>query len=45
VDRLEYSLKELEYSVDKKVLPEMVMEIVHVQIHPLLQEIYNLQVL
>jgi hypothetical protein len=45
VDRLEYSLKELKYSVDKKVLPEVVMEIIHIQIHPLLQEIYNLQVL
>jgi len=45
LDRLEYSLKELKYSIDNKVLPEVVMEIVHVQIHPLLQEIYNLQVL
>ena len=45
VDRLENRLKELEYSIDKKALPEVVMETVHVQIHPLLQEIYDLQAL
>ena len=42
---LENRLKELEYSIDKKALPEVVMETVHVQIHPLLQEIYDLQAL
>jgi glutamyl-tRNA reductase len=43
VDRLENSLKELKYAINKNALPEVVMEIVHVQIHPLLQNIYDLR--
>jgi hypothetical protein len=43
VNRLESSLKELKYAINKNALPEVVMEIVHVQIHPLLQNIYNLR--
>lgn len=44
IDRLEASLRELNLAIDKNALPEVVMETVHVQIHPMLQEIYNLQV-
>jgi hypothetical protein len=43
LDRLDNSLEKLEEAVSAKVSPEAVMEIVHVQIHPMLQRIYDLE--
>jgi hypothetical protein len=44
LDTLENSLEKLEEAVDMKALPEAMMDIVHVQIHPMLQRIYDLQI-
>jgi hypothetical protein len=43
LDTLDNSLEKLEEAVSMKVSPEAVMEIVHVQIHPMLQRIYDLE--
>ena len=43
LDTLENGLERLEEAVDVKALPEAIMDIVHVQIHPMLQKVYDLQ--
>lgn len=43
LDKLENSLGKLENAVNMKALPETMMNIVHVQIHPMLQQIYDLE--
>jgi hypothetical protein len=43
LDKLENSLGKLEDAVNVKALPEAMMDIVHVQIHPMLQRIYDLE--
>jgi hypothetical protein len=45
VARLEESLKRLKDSVDNKAYPEILMDIVHIQIHPLLQKVYHLRLI
>jgi hypothetical protein len=45
LDRLENSLEKLEQAVNTKALPETMMDIVHVQIHPMLQRVYDLELL
>lgn len=45
LDRLENSLEKLEQAVNTKALPEAMMDIVHVQIHPMLQRVYDLEIL
>jgi hypothetical protein len=43
LNALENSLKTLEQAVNVKALPEVMMDIVHVQVHPMLQRVYDLQ--
>jgi hypothetical protein len=43
LDTLENGLERLEEAVNVKDLPEAIMDIVHVQIHPMLQRIYDLE--
>jgi hypothetical protein len=43
LNTLENSLQRLEQAVNVKALPEVMMDIVHVQIHPMLQRVYDLQ--
>jgi hypothetical protein len=43
INTLENSLKRLEQAVNVKALPEVMMDIVHVQVHPMLQRVYDLQ--
>jgi hypothetical protein len=43
LDKLENSLGKLENAVNVKAFPEAMMDIVHVQIHPMLQQIYDLE--
>ena len=43
LNTLENSLKRLEQAVNVKALPEVMMDIVHVQVHPMLQRVYDLQ--
>jgi hypothetical protein len=45
VDKLERNLKQLEHAIVNKVPPEALMEIVHIQIHPTLQQVYDLKLL
>jgi hypothetical protein len=45
LDRLENGLEKLEQAVNTKALPEAMMDIVHVQIHPMLQRVYDLELL
>lgn len=45
VDKLERNLKQLEHSIVNKASPEDLMEIVHIQIHPTLQQVYDLELL
>lgn len=45
LDRLETSLEKLEQAVNTKALPGTMMDIVHVQIHPMLQRVYDLELL
>jgi hypothetical protein len=45
LDRLETSLEKLEQAVNTKALPGAMMDIVHVQIHPMLQRVYDLELL
>ena len=43
LDKLENSLEKLERAINVKALPEVIMDIVHVQIHPMLQRVYDLK--
>jgi hypothetical protein len=43
LDTLDNSLEKLEEAISAKASPEAVMEVVHVQIHPMLQRIYDLE--
>lgn len=43
LDILENNLGKLEEAVNVKTLPESMMDIVHIQIHPMLQRIYDLE--
>jgi hypothetical protein len=45
VDKLERNLKKLEDAIVNKASPEVLMEIVHIQIHPTLQQVYDLKLL
>ena len=45
VDKLERNLRQLEHSIVNKASPEALMEIVHIQIHPTLQQVYDLELL
>lgn len=45
IDRLERNLEQLEHAIVNKASPEVLMEIVHVQIHPTLQQVYDLELL
>jgi hypothetical protein len=45
IDKLEKNLKQLEHAIVNKATPEALMEIVHVQIHPTLQQVYDLELL
>jgi hypothetical protein len=45
IDRLERNLEQLEHAIVNKASPEALMEIVHVQIHPTLQQVYDLELL
>jgi hypothetical protein len=43
IDKLEKNLKQLDQAILNKALPEVLMGIVHVQIHPTLQQVYELE--
>ncbi|MPZ07115.1 MAG: hypothetical protein GEU26_11990 [Nitrososphaeraceae archaeon] len=43
LDKLENSLGKLEQAVNTKALPEAMMDLVHIQIHPMLQRVYDLE--
>ncbi|MGH9984146.1 MAG: hypothetical protein ACRD8W_09340 [Nitrososphaeraceae archaeon] len=43
LDTLENSLEKLEEAINVKALPEAMMDLVHIQIHPMLQRVYNLE--
>jgi hypothetical protein len=43
IEKLGRNLKQLEQAIVNKASPEAMMEIVHVQIHPTLQQVYNLE--
>lgn len=43
LDTLENSLEKLGEAVNRKALPEAMMDIVHIRIHPMLQKIYDLE--
>lgn len=45
VVKLAESIQRLKYSVDNKVSPEILMDIVHTQVHPLLQKAYHLRLI
>ena len=45
IDRLARNLEQLEHAIVNKASPEALMEIVHVQIHPTLQQVYDLELL
>jgi hypothetical protein len=45
IDKLERNLKLLDQAIVNKASPEALMEIVHVQIHPTLQQVYDLELL
>jgi hypothetical protein len=45
INKLERNLKQLEHAIDYKASPETLMEIAHVQIHPTLQRVYDLEIL
>ena len=40
---LEQSIRDLKYAIDKEAPAEILMEIVHMKIHPMLQSIYDLR--
>lgn len=43
IDKLEKNLKQLDQAILNKASPEALMGIVHVQIHPMLQQVYELK--
>jgi len=43
LDKLEDGLSRMEQAVNMKALPEAMMDVAHIQIHPMLQRIYDLQ--
>jgi hypothetical protein len=43
IDKLEKNLKQLDQAILNKASPEALMGIVHVQIHPTLQQVYELE--
>lgn len=43
IDKLEKNLKQLDQAIFNKASPEVLMGIVHVQIHPTLQQVYELE--
>lgn len=43
IDKLEKSLRELKHAIDSKASAEMLMEIAHIHIHPILQKAYDLK--
>ena len=43
IDKLEKNLKQLDQAIFNKASPEALMGIVHVQIHPTLQQVYELE--
>jgi hypothetical protein len=43
IAKLEKSLRELKHAIDSKASAEMLMEIAHIQIHPILQKAYDLK--
>jgi hypothetical protein len=43
IGKLEKSLRELKHAIDSKASAEILMEIVHIQIHPILQKTYDLK--
>jgi hypothetical protein len=45
VNKLERNLRQLEHAIVNKAPPEALMEIVHIQIHPTLQQVYDLKLL
>jgi hypothetical protein len=45
IDNLENNLRQLKYLIEVKASPEDLMNIVHVQIHPTLQKVYDLDLL
>ncbi|HEX5978913.1 MAG TPA: hypothetical protein VFY68_16640, partial [Nitrososphaeraceae archaeon] len=40
---LEQSIRDLKYAIDNEASAEILMEIVHMKIHPMLQSIYDLR--
>ena len=45
LDKLEINLNQLKNAIEIKASPEAIMGIVHIQIHPTLQKIYDLKLL
>jgi len=45
VDKLKRNLNQLEHAIVNKATPEALMQIVHIQIHPTLQQVYDLKLL
>ena len=43
LNKLENSLEKLEHEVNTKALPQAMMDLVHIQIHPTLQRVYDLE--
>jgi hypothetical protein len=43
IGKLEKSLRELKHAIDSKASAEILMEIAHIQIHPILQKTYDLK--
>ncbi|HEV2877727.1 MAG TPA: hypothetical protein VGW09_10665 [Nitrososphaeraceae archaeon] len=43
VGNLEQSIRDLKYAIDNKARAEVLMEIVHMKIHPMLQSVYDLR--
>jgi hypothetical protein len=40
---LEQSIRDLKYAIDNEARAEVLMEIVHMKIHPMLQSVYDLR--
>ena len=45
LDKLEKNLNQLKNTIEIKASPEALMEIVHIHIHPTLQNVYDLKLL
>jgi len=43
LNELENSLEKLEHAINTKALPQAMMDLVHIQIHPTLQRVYDLE--